>query len=171
MTLLTLAGLFLATTAPLLQGDARIVDLKDGFVRVETSSYSVEVPKSWKVSEETRWGSRKAEPTNKAGELGMMTAPPSQQSWEQVYKTSLYFILREAPGKPSPYKVTTSKQGYEACTFHVKDDQGRATRRYVLLKSKSGRLLALSVRIPEQKAEAQWEKWFSRLVDTAKINE
>ena len=56
------------------QADAKIVDLRDGFVRVETAAYSIEVPKEWKVSEETRWGQRKAK--GKLSINGVSLTPP-----------------------------------------------------------------------------------------------
>jgi hypothetical protein len=149
------------------QADAKIVDLRDGFVRVETAAYSIEVPKEWKVSEETRWGQRKAK--GKHGELGMMTGGRTRATWEQLYDTSLYFIMREESGKPTPFKVSKTKQGYEAATFSVLDDKGFATRRYVLLRDKAGSLLALSVRIGEKQREKELAAAFDRMVKSAKI--
>ncbi len=152
------------TTEP----DHSIVDLKDGYVRVETKTYSIEVPKGWKVTPETRWGQRKIAPTG-GGELGVMTAPPSRASWDDLYDTSLYFIMRESEGTPTPYTVTKLKNGLEAATFAVKDERGFANRRYVLVKHPEKGLLALSVRIPGTDTEKEWAAHFDRMVASAKF--
>lgn len=149
--------------------DAEVVDLKDGFIRVKTSAYSLEVPKGWKVSPETPWGARKMVPTEGRGELGAMTAGPTRASWDDLYRTSLYFIQREEQGKPTPYTVSKTAQGYEAASFTVLDKEGFAARRYVLLKDKNGRVLALNVRIPGRQAEPKLVPIFERMVRTARM--
>ncbi|MCG9895883.1 MAG: hypothetical protein MH204_10460 [Fimbriimonadaceae bacterium] len=163
----TVLSILLANPAP--PSDAKLVDLGDGFVRVEAPTYSIEVPKGWRVGRETPWGQRDAKPVGGEGKLGVMTAPPSRQSWDSLYRTSLYFILRERPGKATPYKVTKREDGLEACTFSIIDDTGFAARRYVLLKHPEKGLLALSVQIPGRDAEAAWEKNFQRMVSTARF--
>lgn len=157
-----LAATILQTTPQ----DAKLVDLKDGYVRVETATYQLEVPKDWKVTAETRWGQRKFYPEGK-GELGAMTAPPSQQSWDQLYETALYFILRDEEGKPTPYEKTKTKQGYEAASFSVLNKEGFATQRFMMIKHETKGLLALSIKIPSQKDEEKWTGYFKRMVDTA----
>ncbi|MCU0316608.1 MAG: hypothetical protein MUC92_08450 [Fimbriimonadaceae bacterium] len=149
--------------------DAKVVDLKDGYVLVVSASYSIEVPKGWVVSEETRWGQRKAAPEEGRGELGVMTAPPGRQTWDQLYRTSLYFILREDDGKATPYKVTKLENGLEAATFEVLNKEGFANRRYVLVRHPEKGLLALSVRIPGKDQEKEWQKHFERMVKSAKF--
>jgi hypothetical protein len=149
--------------------DAKIVNLADGFVRVETAAYSFEVPKGWAVGRETPWGARDLKPASGPGALSAMTAGPSDAGWDQLYQTSLFFIRREAAGKPTPYKVEKTKQGYEACTFSMMDDEGFANRRYVLLKTPSGKVLALSVKIPSRENEKTLQPIFSRFVTSAKI--
>lgn len=149
--------------------DAKIIDLGDGYSRIVTKEYSVEVPKGWDVSEQTPWGQRKMNPKGNSGELGVMTAPPGQQSWDQLYETSLYFILRESKGKPTPYRLTKRADGSEVASFEVLDDQGFANRRYVLIRDKSRGLLALSVKVPSREADKEWEKHFARMVKSAKF--
>lgn len=159
------AGLLFAQSGP---KDASITDLKDGYVKVNAATYTIEVPKDWKISEETQWGQRKMAPGQANGELGVMTAPPGQQSWESLYRTSLFFILRESPNdKASPYKLTKREDGLEAATFSVTNPEGFAHKRYVLLRHPQKGLLALSVKIPDRKSEAAWQKHFDRLVKTA----
>lgn len=166
-SLLTLASLSIGAFA---QKDVRSTDLGDGFVRIVTASYTIEVPKGWEVGAETSFGQRKVAPEKGSAEIGIMTAPPNKNSWDQLYQTSLYFILREEDGKPTPYKLTKTDQGYEAASFSVLDAQGFAKRRYVLLKSKENRLLALSIKIPAKQDEKSLANYFDRLVRSARMN-
>lgn len=149
--------------------DSKQIDLGDGFVRVETKAYSFEVPKGWAVGNETPWGARDLKPATGQGGLSAMTAGPSNASWEQLYRTSLYFITREGAGKATPYKIDKTTQGYEACSFTVNDADGFASRRYVLLKASSGKVLALSVKIPTRENEKTLQPIFDRFVKSAKI--
>lgn len=163
--------LALAATLALAQlpKDAKVVDLKDGYSRIDTASYSIELPKGWQVSEETPWGQRKAHPKGSDGELGVMTAPPGRQSWDQLYQTSLYFILRESKGKPTPYRLGKTASGLETASFEVLDEEGFAARRYILIRGKDGRLLALSVKVPSREADKAWSAHFDRLTRTARF--
>ncbi len=149
--------------------DAKSLNLGDGYTRIETATYVIEVPTGWEVSEETPWGQRKAHPKDAEGELGVMTAPPGRQSWEQLYQTSLYFILREEKGKPTPYRLGKTSSGFETASFEVLDDTGFAARRYILIRGKDARLLALSVRVPSRNADKEWSKHFERLTATARF--
>jgi hypothetical protein len=49
------------------------------------------------------------------------------------------------------------------------DEDGFADRRYVLLHSPNGPVLALSVKIPDKKLEAELQTAFERMVKTAKF--
>jgi hypothetical protein len=149
--------------------DAKMIDLKDGFVRVETKAYIFEVPKGWAVSSETPWGARDMTPEKGSGAMGAMTAPPSTQSWDQLYRTSLYFITREKPGKATPYVLGKAPQGYETMSFQVAGTDGFADRRYTILKSKENRILALSVKIPSKDQEKKFMDMFDRMIKSAKI--
>lgn len=149
--------------------DFKIQNVNDEFVNLKTKTYEIELPKGWQVTPETFYGQRTATPTNGKGELGIMTAPPSQQTWDEIYDTSLYFIMREQGGKATPYKKTKTKRGYEAATFDVTDKDGFSSRRYVLIKHESYGLLALSVKIPSKDVEKEWTKYFQRMVDSAKF--
>lgn len=149
--------------------DVKTEDLKDGFVRVTTPTYTIELPKAWKVGKESSFGQR--EMWSEEGRMSAMTAPGGgRQGWEQLYRTSLYFIQREGPGKPTPYKITKSAQGYEACSFSILDDEGFAKKRYVILKATNDNILALSIKIPDKKKEKDLAATFDRLVKTAKVN-
>ncbi|MBX3097335.1 MAG: hypothetical protein KF812_10775 [Fimbriimonadaceae bacterium] len=148
--------------------DYQSVDLGDGYVRVVTSTYSIEVPQNWKISPETSFGQRKiAEPSG--GNLGVMTAPPTDQSWESLYRTALYFVTRERPGQPTPYTIEKHKTGLESCVFSVKNESGFADRRFVMIKSPAQGLLALSVEIPNETETRDWERHFRRMVESAKF--
>lgn len=154
--------------------DAQITPLRDGYDRVDTKAYRIEVPRGWTVTRETPWGQRKATPASDAkasAELGMMTGGQTRATWDELYRTSLYFILREDGGKATPYTLGKSAQGYDTASFSVLDDQGFANRRYVLLRDDAGRLLALSIRIPTRAKEAELMKHFDRMVRTAIIKD
>lgn len=148
--------------------DATAKDLGDGYVRVTTPDYTIDLPKGWEVGTETPWGQRKMAPSQGRGELGVMTAPPSRQGWDQIYQTSLYFILREERGlEATPYEMTKTKKGYEAAQFGVKDRSGFMKKRYVLIKHEEKGLMALSVSMPNKDSEKAWRKHFQRMVDSA----
>jgi hypothetical protein len=150
--------------------DATVTDLKDGFVRVETKAYILEMPKDWSVTRETPWGARDMTPKEGEGKMGVMTAPPTQASWDELYRTSLYFITRERKGKPTAYRLGKAPQGYETMSFEVLDKDGWADRRYVILK-KDDRILALNVNLASKKVEKAWMAHFQRMIDTAKIKD
>lgn len=167
LAVLTVSAICLAAIG--MQGkDYSVVDLEDGFVRLETKTYSIEVPKGWEIGKETPWGDRKVTPSN-GGQLGAMTAPPSQQSWEELYQTALYFINREEKGKATPFEKVKTKRGYEAASFSVLDDEGFAKRRFVMVKHPEKGLLALSVKITDKKQEKELASYFKRMVDTAEF--
>lgn len=149
--------------------DAKMKDLKDGFVRVETASYTIEVPKGWTVSRETSFGQRTME-GNRGTMTAMTAAGGGSQGWERLYRTSLWFISREMPNyKATPYKLSKTSQGYEAASFSMLDDKGFAKARYVLLKAPNGNLLALSVKIPGKSEERELVAQFDRLIRTAVV--
>ena len=165
--ILVLALLFQQTPHP---PDVRVESLGDGFVRVTAPKYTVEVPEGWHVGEVTPYGSRDFEPATGSGDMNVMTAPPSESTWEDTYQTALYFILRRSPSDtPTPYRVYKKDNGLEAATFTVQNQDGFAYRRFVLLKHPTKGLLALSVRIPSQADEAAWKSSFDRLVETAEF--
>jgi len=139
------------------------------YVLVKTEKYSFEIPRGWTVGEETPWGARDMVPTSGTGKLGAMTAGPTKASWDELYKTSLYFIQREEKGKATPFRTGKTKQGYECMSFEVALASGFVNRRFTLLKDGSGNALALSVKIPSQAQEKQYLADFQRMVDTAKL--
>lgn len=139
------------------------------FVTFESDRYSFEVPKGWTVGKETPWGARDVVPGSGNGKLGAMTAGPTRASWEELYRTSLFFIKREGEGKETPFRIGKTKQGYESMSFEMINKDGWADRRYTLLKNDAGSALALSVKIPNRKDEKQYAQWFQHMVDTAKL--
>ena len=137
-------------------------------MRVTAPKYTVEVPTGWEVGAVTPWGSRDFEPKDGKGDINVMTAPPSDASWEDTYKTALYFILRNNPqDKPSAFKIYEREDGLEAAAFVVRNPEGFAYRRFVMLKHPEKGLMALSVKIPSQEAEGEWQEAFQRLAETA----
>lgn len=152
--------------------DFKVTPLTDGFVRVESKEYSVEVPKAWTVGNQTPWGARSITPgKGSETELGVMTAGVTKRSWDELYKTSLYFIMRQEQGKATAYRLGKNKAGYESCSFEVLNAEGFAKRKFVLLKSEKGAAIALSVTISEPKDEKQINSYFTRMIDSAKIND
>ena len=147
-----------------------IEKLPGGFARVKTAAYTVEVPYEWTVGDQTPWGARSINPKeDKKTELGVMTAGVTTQTWDQLYKTSLFFIMAEEKGTATPYKLSKTKTGYDACSFQVADATGFVKRRYVLLKSPKGEAIALSVKISDPKKEKEIAEYFDRMVRTAHI--
>ncbi|MBL8049561.1 MAG: hypothetical protein JNJ45_12865 [Chthonomonas sp.] len=167
--LLIIAGIVAVAIAAARMNDVKIVELKDGIVRIETKGYSFEIPKEWTVGKETPWGARDIKSTTAGGKLGTMTANAQSETWDSLYRTSLYFITREEKGEPTPYRQITSKMGYEGIAFEVLDEKQYAKRRFVLIKNKEGRALALSVDIKNPKDEKKILQAFDRMVDTATI--
>jgi hypothetical protein len=151
--------------------DFTSTDLKDGFLRIETNAYVIEVPKGWSVQRETPWGAR--EITGGPGEFSAMTGRGAgKQGWDQLYRTSLFFVMRaegNSGAKATPYKIVKTKQGYDAMSFSVVDKDGFAKSRYMILKAADDDILALSVKVPNAKAEKDLVKTFDRMVVTAKL--
>ena len=136
---------------------------------VDTSKYSFEIPKGWDLGDETPWGARDILPKQEAGKMGAMTAGPTKATWAELYKTSLYFIQREAKGDPTPFRTGKTKLGYECMSFEVLNKDKFANRRYTLLKNSAGSALALSINIPSKTVEKKYLEMFQHMVDTAKI--
>ena len=138
---------------------------------VTTKNYAIQIPEGWEMGEETPFGQREMSPKAGKGQLTSMTGPGlGKQSWEQLYRTSLYFILREQPaGSMSATRpvMGRSKQGFEAASWSMLDRKKTVVARYVVLKSKADNILALSVKIPEGADRTQLEAIFERLVSTA----
>ena len=169
-SLLTMTSMALQQITPAHAPDAKVETLKDGFVKVTTSGYTVEVPKEWTVGSQTPWGARSMTPKDEhKTELGVMTAGVTTRTWDELYKTSLFFILNQEKGKATPFKLSKTSTGYDACSFQVLDASGFAKRRYVLLKSPKGEAIALSVIIADPKQEKQIAGYFDRMVKTAHI--
>lgn len=159
--------------------DYKSVDLEDGFKRIETSQYSIEIPDAWDITPNTPWGQRKMTgPETKASmgamtaQMGAMTARAAgEPDWDSLYRTSLYFIQRDAKIKmtPTEYEIGKSKQGYEAMSFSMLNEDGFAVQRFVILNAGKDVLLALNVDIPTPAQEKDLKPIFDRLVRTAKI--
>lgn len=145
-----------------------ITDLKDGFIRVETKKYTVEVPKGWEVGEETSFGQREFH--SDKGELGTMTGSAKGATWDRLYNTSLYFIQRREKATPTPYRLGKNKKGYETMSFEMIGKDNKPTSKYVILKNSKEEILALSVRIMQGKSEKELAQAFERLVNTAVMN-
>ncbi len=145
-----------------------ITDLKDGFIRVETKKYTVEVPKGWEVGEETSFGQREFH--SDKGELGTMTGSAKGATWDRLYNTSLYFIQRREKATPTPYRLGKNKKGYETMSFEMIGKDNKPTSKYVILKNSKEEILALSVRIMPGKSEKELAQAFERLVNTAVMN-
>jgi len=143
---------------------------KTEYILVDKPGYSFEVPKGWKIGEETPWGARDMSPKEGNGKLGAMTTNASGSTWDNLYRTSLYFIKREdSKAKETEYRLGKTKQGYESMSFEMVMPDGFKNRRYVIFQNAKGSALALSVKIPSKKEEAAYILYFQRMVDTAKI--
>jgi len=146
-----------------------VVD-KTEYVLVDKPGYSFEVPKGWNVGEETPWGARDMTPKEGKGKLGAMTTNATGSTWDELYRTSLFFIKREdKSGTETEYRLGKTKQGYESMSFEMVTKEGFKNRRYVIFQNSKGSALALNVKIPSEKEEATYKLYFKRMVDTAKI--
>ncbi len=111
--------------------------------------------------------------TAKLTSMSAMTAPGAHnEPWEQLYKTSLFFIMQTyKPGevKAMPFKVTKAKQGYEACSWTMEDKDGGIRARHVVLRNSDGKILALSVKFPTAKGNEAQDAAFEHMVSTASL--
>ncbi len=179
--------LFLMATAVLAMGSASAMTappespavVPKKFVTLDTKSYTLESPDGWVVTEETPFGQREIHPKEdasgaKIGAMSAMTGPGlGKQDWEQLYRTSLYYISRSFPPAKydaKPFTLLKTRKGYEACTWTM-EEKGtkRVAARYVILKSTSGNILALSVKVPASAEKKVLDAQFQHLVDTAVV--
>jgi len=125
--------------------------------RVEAPRYAVEVPKGWIVGEDSPFGQRELRPPADASEstvsMSTMVVPGlGRQTWDELYTTLNYDILRYAPTgskmKPLPYKLGETRQGIDSCSWTMDDPAGLPVQRRVILKRPDGDILALSVKLP-----------------------
>lgn len=174
----------LATTAMAAMGappQAPVASPKK-FVTLDTKSYTLESPDGWVVSEETPFGQREMHPKEDArgeknGAMSAMTgAGLGKQEWEQLYRTSLYFTTRSFPPAKydaKPFTLLKTRKGYDACTWTIEEKSTkRVAARYVILKSTTGNILALSVKVPASAEKAKkkvLDAQFQHLVDTAVV--
>lgn len=173
------AVLMLAGPANNASGAAK-AESKGKYVTVDTRNYTLQIPAGWSVSEETPWGSRDIRPGDNGdlagASMSSMTGPGlGKQSWQRLYDTSLYFITRyDREGKMTATKYTLgkSKQGFETCSWDMKDADNRILQRHVILKHDNGNILALSVKFPKAVSgddRAKLERSFRHMLDTAKV--
>jgi hypothetical protein len=166
---ISLAIMGLLRPVEAMQNEAQQSIPAKGFTLVNTDKFSIQVPAGWSVGKETPWGARDITPKSGSGQMGAMTAGPTNDSWDALYKTSLYFIKLEEAGSETPYRTGKTKQGYDCMSFEVKNKDGFANRRYTLLKNAKGNVLALSIKIPTSEQERALKDMFQHMIDTAKI--
>ena len=142
-----------------------------GITTVETQKYIIEIPTGWTVGKETPWGARDITPKTGAGQFGAMTAGPTKAGWDQLYKTSLFFVKQEEAGTETAYRTGKTKQGYASMSFEVKNTEGFTNRRYTLIRSAGGNVLALSIRSPSPDQEKKFIQMFQNMIDTAKLKD
>jgi hypothetical protein len=164
---LTLAGS--GASAQSDQTDVKLHNAANGAVTAETTKYAIQIPAGWTVGSETPWGARDITPKSGAGQMGAMTAGPTKATWEELYKTSMFFIKQEEPGTETPFRTGKTKQGYECMSFEVKNKDGFASRRYTLIRNSAGNVIALSIKIPSPDKEKQFAEMFRHMVDSAKL--
>ena len=149
------------------------------FVTLDTKSYTLESPDGWVVSEETPFGQREIHPKEDASgaKIGAMTAMTGaglgKQEWAQLYRTSLFYITRSFPPAKfdaKPFTLLKTRKGYDACTWTM-EEKGtkRVAARYVILKSATGNILALSVKVPAGAEKKVLDAQFQHLVNTAVV--
>jgi hypothetical protein len=171
--------------------------LQTKYVKLKTTLYTLELPAGWEAGAETPFGQREIKPvratdTAKPAEksvakgaikgdegqsLGVMSAMSAQglatSSWDQLYKTSLFYITRSDRSdkiKATPYKLSKTKLGLESCSWTMQDAEGVSHARYTILKSPKGPILALSVKFPNRESQKRLDAYFQHVVDTALFN-
>jgi len=152
-----------------MEENVKVTKASHKFDRVDTEKYSFEIPSKWLVGKETPWKARDIAQDGGAGHLGAMTAGPTKQGWDELFKTSLFFIKREEEGTETPFRTGKTKLGYDCMRFEVKNKAGFTDRRYTLIRNASGNVLALSIKIPTPDQEKSFVAIFEHMVDTAKV--
>lgn len=116
--------------------------------------------------------------TEKGPSMSSMTGPGlGKQSWDQLYKTSLFYITRSvreggSKMKPTAYTLGKSKQGFETCSWTMNDTDSHPLARHVILKHTNANILALSVKLPPaatRETKERLERIFQHMVDTAVV--
>jgi ferredoxin-NADP reductase len=98
-----------------------------------------------------------------------MTANASNSTWDDLYRTSLFFINREKKAEATPYREGKTKNGYPCISFEMKEQDGWKDRYYTLIQAPDKSALALSVKIPSKADEKTYLANFQRMVDTTKF--
>ncbi len=167
------------------------------YVKLKTTLYTLELPAGWEAGPETPFGQREIKPMratdmgkpaeksveqdsikgDEGQSLGGMTAMTAQglttSSWDQLYKTSLFYITRYDRSdkiKATPYKLSKTKRGLASCSWTMQDAEGVSHARYTILKSPKGPILALSVKFPNKASQKRLDAYFQHVVDTALFN-
>lgn len=162
-----LTKLIATLKAPFAKAD--IVDLQDGFVRVVTDEYQIEIPHGWHVGGQTSFGQRTFKPSQEEiGFLEAMTGSADGETWEALYKTALFYIQKDTAGTPTSYTLSHSAQGYEAISFSMMNGDV-PTAHYVIFKNTEEEILVLSVTVPDRASDTKLAPVFERLVSTAKM--
>lgn len=161
---------------------SRSSQTKPVYETIKTESYTLQIPKGWMMSDETPWGARQIRPPSSEGELGagslstMTGRGAGRQSWDRLYQTSLYFIMRGTGGRemrPTPYSMLTTQQGYEACAWDMIGEKDLLLQRHAILRHTNGNILAVSVKFPKNASESirkQLDRHFWHMVHTAKLH-
>ena len=143
------------------------------YVKSANDKYAIEAPEGWEISAETPFGQREiASKQKKSGSMSVMSAAGSgAKSWDELYRTSLYFITRyqKEELKATPYKLGKTKSGLESCSWDMTDRDGKLRSKHVILKETSGKILALSGRFQPETDTKTLESDFRHLVETARI--
>lgn len=155
-----------------------VVKDEGSYEKVITKAYSFEAPKGWEVTAETSFGQREILPKDKelaksGSAFSSMTGPGlGRQSWDQLYKTSLFFITRSYGDRkvtPTAVKMIKTKLGYEAATWNMLDEEKNIIAKYVVLKSTTFNILALSVKAGKTENLVKLEQQFQHMIDTASL--
>ena len=138
-----------------------------------------EVAKSGDIGESRGDKSASSRPeTEKGPSMSSMTGPGlGKQSWDQLYKTSLFYITRSgreggSKMKPTAYTLGKSKQGFETCSWTMNDTDSHPLARHVILKHTNANILALSVKLPPaatRETKERLERIFQHMVNTAVV--
>ncbi|MBV6458633.1 MAG: hypothetical protein HONBIEJF_01766 [Fimbriimonadaceae bacterium] len=165
----TIAAALLALTLFQTTKEDVIVDLKDGYSRLETGEFAVEFPTGWDVMPRNEAGERKIMPKDRTGEITIRVLPSSTDSWEQIYDKHLFDITEKVGGKSSGMRLRKEASGMESMAYELIDGGGFGKRKFMIVKDRDGRMLSMGMTVPTREDLKLWSEHFTRFTKTARL--
>jgi len=164
------AALFALTLFQTTKEDV-IVDLKDGYSRLETGEFAVEFPTGWDVMPRNEQGERKIMPKDRTGEITIRTMSATTDSWEQIYEKHLYDMTSKVGGKSSGMRQRREASGMESVAYELIDGGGFGKRKFMIVRDRDGKMLVMGMTVPTREDLKTWSEHFTRFTKTARIGD